>query len=179
MVSNVPDIKQINLTDQSRFLLLACDGLWDVMTNEEATSFVVDYLRSVDPPRIGVLPPQSAVHAKGVPSASYELQKHLDQCSLKLSDAAIEKGSMDNVSVMIVAFHADLIADLRADSGVRDRVGSLTAANIGSPSATSGVYGSMSPSSSLYGSGTGYTPLRSAPLHGSSPSAAGSFSRYR
>lgn len=174
MVSNVADIKQINLTDQSRFLLLACDGLWDVMTNEEATAFVVDYLRAVEPPRIAQVPLQTAVHPKGIPSASYDLQRHLDQCALKLCDAAIEKGSMDNVSAMIVAFHTDLISDLRSDAvgGTRERVASLTSSLGGHGAPNSSLYGSAHSPSSSYG--TGYTPLRSTPLYSNSP-----YSRFR
>jgi serine/threonine protein phosphatase PrpC len=40
-VSAVPDIKVINRDDDDdEFLILACDGLWDVMTNEEAADNV-------------------------------------------------------------------------------------------------------------------------------------------
>eukprot|EP00388_Colpodella_angusta_P016295 GDKJ01040364.1.p1 GENE.GDKJ01040364.1~~GDKJ01040364.1.p1 ORF type:complete len:269 (+),score=9.10 GDKJ01040364.1:65-808(+) len=153
MVSNVPDIKQINITDQSRFLLLACDGLWDVMTNEEATAFVVEYLKTCEPTR-GTVPPQTAIHPKGIPSATFELQKHLDECALKLADMAIEKGSMDNVSVMLVAFHPELIADLRSDASVRERIGSMVGSTYGSS------YGA-----SAAASAAAHTPLRSLPVH--------------
>eukprot|EP01105_Mastigella_eilhardi_P011747 TRINITY_DN2698_c0_g1_i1.p1 TRINITY_DN2698_c0_g1~~TRINITY_DN2698_c0_g1_i1.p1 ORF type:complete len:477 (-),score=152.94 TRINITY_DN2698_c0_g1_i1:47-1294(-) len=39
-VSCVPDIFEIAVTPKERFLLLGCDGLFDVMTNEQVASFV-------------------------------------------------------------------------------------------------------------------------------------------
>lgn len=113
MVSNVADIKQINITDNTKFLILACDGLWDVLTNEDATAYVVDWLRKQPLPK-GALAPAapSTVHDGGIPSANGDLQKLLDKCSYSLCDHAIHCGSMDNVSVMIVAFHTDLLQEL-------------------------------------------------------------------
>jgi protein phosphatase len=84
MVSNVADVKQLNITDATKFLLLACDGLWDVLSNEEATHFVLEYLKRAD---------------------LRDPQKALDLCSHRLCEHAVEKGSMDNVSVMIMFFH--------------------------------------------------------------------------
>ncbi|CUG84911.1 protein phosphatase 2C, putative [Bodo saltans] len=89
MVSNLADVKQINITDATKFIVLGCDGVWDVLSNEEATRFVVDFLK-----RIGVEKLRSS-----------DPTRVLDDCALKLADYAIERGSMDNVSVTIVFFH--------------------------------------------------------------------------
>lgn len=40
-----PDITYIQLTPEHEFLILASDGLWDVMSNEEAIQFVRSYFR--------------------------------------------------------------------------------------------------------------------------------------
>lgn len=45
-VSNVPDIKTYERTNLDDILLLACDGLWDVMSNEEATSYAREIYNS-------------------------------------------------------------------------------------------------------------------------------------
>lgn len=45
IVSNVADVSSIEITDSVEFLLLATDGLWDVVTGEEAIEFVCDALR--------------------------------------------------------------------------------------------------------------------------------------
>lgn len=34
-----PDIVEVELTNDHEFILLACDGIWDVVTNEEAVDF--------------------------------------------------------------------------------------------------------------------------------------------
>lgn len=89
-VSNVADVRTINLTDSSQFLILACDGLWDVMNNDEAVAWVSDYIaRAVDTTR----------------SSTIDRNKILTQCSQALAETAVSRGSMDNVSVTIVAFH--------------------------------------------------------------------------
>jgi serine/threonine protein phosphatase PrpC len=87
-VSNVADIRQINLTDASRFLILACDGLWDVMSSEEAVAWVTDFL------------------ARNEASLARSTTDTLNRCSQTLAEAAVTKGSTDNVSVTIVLFHA-------------------------------------------------------------------------
>jgi len=87
-VSNIADIRQINLTDGSRFLILACDGLWDVMGNDEAVSWVNDYL------------------SKHENQLLRDTNGTLNRCGQALAEAAVAKGSTDNVSATVVLFHA-------------------------------------------------------------------------
>ncbi|KPA77280.1 protein phosphatase 2C-like protein [Leptomonas pyrrhocoris] len=100
MVSNVADVRQLNLTDASAFLLLACDGLWDVLSNEEATEFVRDFLSytpDVCDPRI-----LSGERPRPSPEA---IRRVLNNCCQKLTEFAVDRGSMDNVSAMVLFFH--------------------------------------------------------------------------
>eukprot|EP00992_Anisonema_acinus_P001161 TRINITY_DN10397_c0_g1_i1.p1 TRINITY_DN10397_c0_g1~~TRINITY_DN10397_c0_g1_i1.p1 ORF type:complete len:295 (+),score=38.11 TRINITY_DN10397_c0_g1_i1:63-947(+) len=39
-ITALPDVVTHNLTTQDEFLILACDGIWDVMSNEEVVNFV-------------------------------------------------------------------------------------------------------------------------------------------
>ena len=39
-----PDIQSITVAENDQFVLLACDGLYDVFTNEEAVSFIIAQL---------------------------------------------------------------------------------------------------------------------------------------
>jgi len=39
-ITCVPDVEERALKDNDEFLVLACDGLWDVMTNQEVVDFV-------------------------------------------------------------------------------------------------------------------------------------------
>jgi len=45
MVTAFPDIETRPLTADTEFLVLACDGIWDVMTNQEVVDFVRTRLR--------------------------------------------------------------------------------------------------------------------------------------
>jgi len=40
IVTAYPDVTVHDITDDHEFILLACDGIWDVMTNEEVVEFV-------------------------------------------------------------------------------------------------------------------------------------------
>jgi len=40
MVIALPDVEHRNVNEDWEFILLACDGIWDVLTNEEAVQFV-------------------------------------------------------------------------------------------------------------------------------------------
>lgn len=35
-----PDVDFVELTPEDKFLIIACDGLWDVVSNEEAVALV-------------------------------------------------------------------------------------------------------------------------------------------
>lgn len=45
MVIATPDITELELRDGDEFLILACDGIWDVMSNQEAVDFVRKRIR--------------------------------------------------------------------------------------------------------------------------------------
>ena len=45
LVSPEPDVTAEDRSDGDEFIVLACDGIWDVMTNEEVCDFVRDRLR--------------------------------------------------------------------------------------------------------------------------------------
>jgi protein phosphatase 1G len=40
MITSNPDIKSIQLTPEDEFLFLACDGVWDILSCQEAVDFV-------------------------------------------------------------------------------------------------------------------------------------------
>jgi serine/threonine protein phosphatase PrpC len=114
-VTALPEIKRVTVSlDKSKkkdfsFLILACDGIWDVMSNEDATKFVRDRLIKQ---RDGKYIPSSAstdsefddaVQPKSYRNGEYDLgaicEDMLDYC-VKCLD------SKDNVSVIIVLFES-------------------------------------------------------------------------
>ncbi|XP_040376799.1 probable protein phosphatase 2C 21 [Oryza brachyantha] len=46
MVTCIPDIRGANITDDTEFLVIASDGVWDHMSNKQVVSFVRQKLRS-------------------------------------------------------------------------------------------------------------------------------------
>jgi serine/threonine protein phosphatase PrpC len=40
MITCVPEIKKVELTSDDKFLVIACDGIWDCLTSEEAVDRV-------------------------------------------------------------------------------------------------------------------------------------------
>eukprot|EP00039_Didymoeca_costata_P022973 m.5711 g.5711 ORF g.5711 m.5711 type:complete len:351 (-) comp3369_c0_seq1:2124-3176(-) len=71
------DMTTLERHETDQFLLLCCDGIWDVMTNEEATVFVLDHLKAGVPPK--------------------------DICE-RMMDHCLLKNSKDNMSVCLVLF---------------------------------------------------------------------------
>uniref|UniRef100_A0A8C0TFV9 Integrin-linked kinase-associated serine/threonine phosphatase 2C n=2 Tax=Canis lupus familiaris TaxID=9615 RepID=A0A8C0TFV9_CANLF len=86
-VTSVPDIRRCQLTPNDRFILLACDGLFKVFTPEEAVNFILSCLED-----------EKIQSREGKPTvdARYEAA-----CN-RLANKAVQRGSADNVTVMVV-----------------------------------------------------------------------------
>ena len=41
MVSPFPDVKTVPITTDTQYVLLACDGIWDVKTSQEAITYTL------------------------------------------------------------------------------------------------------------------------------------------
>lgn len=53
IITAEPDVRQFELTSEDRFFVLACDGVWDVMSNQDVVDFVLARLeQGMDPTRI-------------------------------------------------------------------------------------------------------------------------------
>jgi serine/threonine protein phosphatase PrpC len=72
-VTHLPQIYKHKLSSKDKFVILACDGLWDVVSNQDAIDFIQDLLNK---------------NFKG-------------NFSKMLCEYALAKGSMDNVSIII------------------------------------------------------------------------------
>lgn len=79
-VTAFPDIEITERDGTDQFLLLACDGIWDVMTNDEAGAFVKEHVEG---------------GYKGEPMSKV-LERLLNKC--------LEKSSMDNMTAAMVVF---------------------------------------------------------------------------
>ncbi|RUS88689.1 hypothetical protein EGW08_003504 [Elysia chlorotica] len=89
-VTCIPDIKRCQLTDNDRYLMIACDGLWKSYTVDESIKFANKILQD---------PNVSATGRKTAADVKFETT-----CS-KLANAAVLRLSGDNVTVVMVAIN--------------------------------------------------------------------------
>lgn len=82
-VTCMPDIFRYKLSDDDKFIILACDGLWDVFGCQEAVNFVLENCYDV--------------------ASGTRINKHINVAK-RLGELAIAKGSNDNVTIVIVFF---------------------------------------------------------------------------
>ncbi|RLN23777.1 putative protein phosphatase 2C 9 [Panicum miliaceum] len=111
-VSSEPEVTMTERTDDDECLILASDGLWDVVTNEMACEVVRACFRSNGPPAPaaradGVAPPAADADAengsavvKGVSKADSD--KACSDAAMLLAKLALARRSADNVSVVVV-----------------------------------------------------------------------------
>jgi len=99
-VSSCPEITETRLQPGDEFLLIACDGLWDVMTSEEAGLFVRERLAAAASSAKGKGGSVKAVEGLGQGRGGDEAL--LESVAAELVKCAIEeRRSTDNVSVVL------------------------------------------------------------------------------
>ncbi|KAI8015312.1 putative protein phosphatase 2C 13 [Camellia lanceoleosa] len=76
-----PDVHQIVLTEDDEFLIMASDGIWDVLSNQEAVDIVCHGLMQ---------------------------RHHPQQCASEVVDQALGLGSKDNLTAIVVCFTWDV-----------------------------------------------------------------------
>ncbi|KAK9058700.1 hypothetical protein SSX86_023542 [Deinandra increscens subsp. villosa] len=77
-----PDVRRIALTDNDEFMIIACDGIWDVMSNQEAVTLVRCQLRQHNDPQ---------------------------RCAKVLVNQALRLHSTDNLTVIVVCFSSQTV----------------------------------------------------------------------
>lgn len=105
-------ITHVRNPSEDLYLVLACDGIWDVMTNEEVGEFVHSAIGRIycEKKRSG-LDPASAI-SETLPTAGDEL---IYEC--------LKRGSRDNMSVLIVSLTTELDANSSSITDLTEGVG--------------------------------------------------------
>ncbi|KAK9149772.1 hypothetical protein Scep_008529 [Stephania cephalantha] len=78
-LSAEPELMRTRLTEEDEFLIIGCDGIWDVFRSQNAVDF-----------------------------ARRKLQEHNDpaKCCKEIIDEALKRNSGDNLAVVVVCFHS-------------------------------------------------------------------------
>lgn len=84
-VSHRPDIFKYEICKKDKFIIMACDGLWDVMGNQDAVNFVLENEIAYDKTKL----------------VCYTNRSGKNIASL-LATHAISKGSTDNLTIIII-----------------------------------------------------------------------------
>lgn len=89
-----PDFKQVTLTEDDEFLIIACDGVWDVMSSQQAVSLVRRGLRSHNNPQ---------------------------QCAKEVVTEAIRLHTSDNLTVIVICFSSQICINIEPHQTTRRR----------------------------------------------------------
>ncbi len=77
-----PDVYKYKLSDKDKFLVIGCDGLYDVLSNQDIVNFILNYY---DDDLCKLRPSKQKLNIASL-----------------IANYAIDKGSTDNISVIIV-----------------------------------------------------------------------------
>ena len=112
MVSSVPDIGIHPRGAGDQVLILACDGVWDVMENEEAVAFVSDIVMGHTKPGAKKGTWTGVENGAGAENGSEKARRvTCQETASALVDLALKLGSTDNISAVVVRLPAPLASD--------------------------------------------------------------------
>ena len=97
-VISEPEVTVTERTDEDECLILASDGLWDMVSNDTACGVVRMCLKAQKPPS----PPGSPGSDMAVRSSADGSDKACSDASILLTKLALARHSTDNVSVVVV-----------------------------------------------------------------------------
>ncbi|CAI9092487.1 OLC1v1027739C1 [Oldenlandia corymbosa var. corymbosa] len=99
-VISEPEVTVIDRTDEDDCLILATDGLWDVVSNETACGVARMCLQSLKPPSPVRSPGNQ--DATTISAARESSDKACSDASILLTKLALARHSTDNVSVVVI-----------------------------------------------------------------------------
>jgi protein phosphatase 1B len=109
LVSPEPEITAYDRHSQDQFIVLACDGVWDVMTNEDLNTYIQHRLR---------------------------VSEDLSKVCNEVVDNCLYKGSRDNMSIVLIAFEgapqidpAFAEKDLKLDEEIKTQTARFLSSN--------------------------------------------------
>lgn len=87
-ISQQCEVRTVALNRCSRYLIMACDGVWDVLSSQDACEFVDQFCNNRD----------------GGNDLTFESGRSKTNAAYALGRHALQKGSGDNISIIILFF---------------------------------------------------------------------------
>jgi serine/threonine protein phosphatase PrpC len=84
-IVSIPDIYRYELNTGDKFMVMACDGLWDVLSNQEVVDFILEELDKL----------KKNKSTNGIGK---------NNIARTLAEYAIQKGSYDNITIILIFF---------------------------------------------------------------------------
>ena len=81
-VTHKPEIFKYKIKKSDKFIIIGCDGLWDVMSNQDVTNFILNKINEI--------------------KISNMYRNSENNIAFLLAEYAIKKGSTDNISIIII-----------------------------------------------------------------------------
>lgn len=94
VVSASPFTSETKLNEDDTHLLLACDGVWDVLTDQEAVDLVMEHITRAT---------EAYVKKEGKALSGTAYNAVLNSSARALVKEALDRRSLDNITVMMVA----------------------------------------------------------------------------
>lgn len=93
---------------QSQFIIVACDGIWDVMEDQEAVDLVREHVTAAA--AAGGRPVSGAASGSAVagggagaaPADAGDADARVKSSAQRLVDVALQRGTSDNVTALVV-----------------------------------------------------------------------------
>ncbi|CAN6220579.1 unnamed protein product [Urochloa humidicola] len=96
-----PDINIVELCDDDDFLVLACDGIWDCMSNQQLVDFIREHINTEE-------------------SLSAVCERVLDRC---LAPSTMGGEGCDNMTMILVQFKKPITQNMEKDASAEQSVG--------------------------------------------------------
>lgn len=107
-VISEPEVTVMDRVNEDDFLILASDGLWDVVSNETACNVVLMCLRGKVNGQLSSSPERDLAGAGNVVLGGGQISDEAcEKASVLLTRLALARQSSDNVSVVVVDLRRD------------------------------------------------------------------------
>jgi len=96
-----PFIKKVELTEDDEFVVIACDGLWDRLTYQDAVDLVAKARKTgKNPLEVSVTSTSCTRHSPS--DKQQQQQQHQQQAADIIVKESLVRGSLDNITAIVI-----------------------------------------------------------------------------